>query len=150
MSANYLSAETNQNDLVRHARVTDKNCDPWSGCHVSKESFCAGLLGETNYLYGEPRRLSSHTLAFFHTSSLPAATPTLAVDLRSPGSHAFKPQAFIAPVSDDVTENVFVWANWLNVKKQYRGGRKLHNFRVILFARDPRNPSCDQTKQPPP
>jgi hypothetical protein len=146
MRANYLSAESNQNDVVRYIHVTNKSCDPWSGCHVSRKSLCASLLDETNYLFNSADRISDQTLALFHTTTLPANTPSLKVDFRSPSSSTLKPQAFIAPVADDVTENVLVWGNWLNVKKEYRRGRSLRNFRVILYVRAPVDPPCDQTK----
>jgi hypothetical protein len=149
ISANYLSAETNQNDLVRYTRIKDKKCDPYSGCHLSKETYCAPLLGESGYLFGSPRPMADPTLTLFHSSSLPLPTPSLAIDLNSPSRKSLKPQAFIAPVADTEVENIVVWANWLNVKKEYRARHKLSNFRVTLFARDPRKPSCDQTKDPP-
>ena len=149
MEANYLSAQSNQNDLVRYTRVQDENCDPWSGCHTTRETFCANIAGESGYLFGEPRRLADPTLAFFHTVREPFETPTLAVDFRAPGPRAHKPQAFITSAFDDQVDNVVVWANWVNVKKDYRSGRNLGNFRVMLFARDPFTPECDQTKEPP-
>jgi hypothetical protein len=150
INAYYLSAESNQNDLVRYTRIKSKNCDPYSGCHVSKETFCASLAGEGGYLFGVPRAMADPTLALFHTSRLPVETPSLAVDFRSPQRSALKPQAFIAPVADGVVENVSVWANWLGVKKEYRRGHGLKSFRLILFARDPFTPKCDQTKEPAP
>jgi hypothetical protein len=150
MCANYLSAQSNQNDLVRYVYVSDKNCDPWSGCHTSRKSFCAFLLNESGYLFGSPERIASQTLALFHTTPLPANTPSLKVDFRSPPSNSFKPQAFIAPVADDVTENVLLWGNWLNVKREYRSGRSLRNFRLTLYARAPVDPPCDVTKQTTP
>jgi len=147
MAANYLSAASNQNDLVRYTRIQSKNCDPWTGCHTSRGTFCADLLNESGYLYPTSHRLGGPTLSLFHTQPVPAATPTLAVDFLSP--HGFKPQAFIAPVSDDVTPNVLVWANWLKVKDKYRSRHKLSSFHVVLTARDPDKPACDQTKVPP-
>jgi hypothetical protein len=150
MTANYFSAQSNQNDLVRYIYISDKNCDPWSGCHTSRKSFCAFLANVTGYLYGSPQRIASQTLALFHTTPLPAATPSLKVDFRSPPSNSFKPQAFVAPAQDDVTENVLVWANWLNVKKEYRRGKNLRSFRLTLYARAPVDPPCDETKQPSP
>jgi len=149
MGANYISAESNQNDLVRYVRVTDKNCDPYSGCHVRHESFCANLLNESGYLFGTPRRLGDRTVALFHTLRVPVETPTLAVDFRHPSPHATKPQAFITPVLDGAVDNIQVWGNWLNVKKEYRSRRNLGNFRVVLYTRDPYTPNCDQTKEPP-
>jgi len=146
MSANYLSAESNQNDLVRYDHITSKSCDPWSGCHISTKSVCFDLQSVTNYLYADPDRIADETLAFFHTTKLPADTPTMKVDFLSPGAAAYKAQAFVAPVADDVTENVQLWGNWLNVKKEYRRGKKLANYHLILYVRDPSDPPCDQNK----
>jgi hypothetical protein len=150
MSSNYLSAESNQNDLVRYVFISDRNCDPYSGCHTSRKSLCAYLDNETGYLFGNPRRIASQTLAFFHTTPLPVSTPSIKVDFRSPPSSAMKPQAFITPVADDMAENVLLWGNWVNVKKSYKAGRNLGNFRMILYVRAPVDPPCDVTKEPTP
>ncbi len=149
MGANYLSASSNQNDMVRYRRVTDKVCDPYTGCHISRESFCAYLENETDYLFGTSRRLGGATLALHHTMRLPYETPTLAVDFRSPRHHFIKPQGFVAPVFDDQTANVLIWGNWVSVKKDYRHGHKVGKFHFVLNARDPRKPPCDQVKEPP-
>ncbi len=149
MGANYLSASSNQNDMVRYRRVTDKACDPYTGCHISRESFCAYLENEIDYLFGTSRRLGDATVSLHHTTRLPYETPTLAVDFRSPRPHFIKPQGFIAPAFDDQVANVLIWGNWVSVKKDYRHGRKVGKFHFVLNVRDPRKPNCDQVKEPP-
>jgi len=150
MDTNFISPETNQNTRVRYIRVKDTTCDPYTGCHVSKGSFCADLDNIVGYLFGTPRLLGNNTLALLHTNDLPQNTPTLAIDFHAPPHHHVKPQAYVVPTNDPSDPNVTVWGNWVDVHKSYRDGQKVVRVRVVLNARDPNKPNCDQTKEPTP
>jgi hypothetical protein len=145
MQANYTSPEVYQNDRIRYTRIKDKNCGPLgTDCFITTESFCADVENVVGYLYGNPHRLAGKTLAFVHTSLLPQNSPTLAVDFRAPGS--ITPQAYVVPAENPANANVTVWGNWLNVRRNYKEGKRFVNVRVVLIARDPHRPSCDRVK----
>lgn len=148
MRANFTSPETNQNTRLRHIRIKDRTCPVVSDCVTTKEAFCADLAGVTGYLLTKPRRLADPSVQLLHTNALPQNTPTLQIDFRTPPHGRVKPQAWIEPTDDPSVPNVTAWGNWVKARKSYNAGKAVTRVRVVLIARDPRNPRCDQLRAP--
>jgi hypothetical protein len=146
MLANYLSAETNDNDLVRYQKVVDKFC-VGSSCTVKKHSYCVALTNATGFIINNPRPLAEKTASLFHTQTAPRNTPSLHVSFRSPAKRQIKLQGSVVQSADPSDQNVQLWGNWVDVKRHYNGGQKIGNFRFTLKAEAPRSPNCDRTQQ---
>lgn len=146
IEANFTSPATNQNSRLRYVRIKDKTCPIVSDCVKAKEAFCADLDNVTGYLFGKSRLFADKTLQLLHTNSLPQNTPTLEIDFRTPSHRRAKPQAFIEATTDPSEPNVVAWGNWVRAHKTYKAGSTLTRVRVILVAREPHNPRCDQMR----
>jgi hypothetical protein len=146
MRANFTSPQTNQNTRLRHIRIKDKTCPVVSDCVTTKEAFCADLAGVTGYLLTKPRLLADKSVQLLHTNAVPQNTPTLEIDFRSPPHGRVKPQAWIEPTDDPSEPNVTAWGNWVKARKTYHAGKTVTRVRVVLLARDPHNPRCDQLR----
>ena len=145
LAASFLGPGVHTNDLARYVKNLRLDCD-FLDCDVEKISFCAPLVNQTGYVIDDPKRLDDRRLSLFHSSDAPAATPTLALELRSPSPHNLRPQGFVTASSDPAEMNVAFWADWVEVDGRYGAGRKLASFRFTLAAEPPRTPGCDRTQ----
>jgi hypothetical protein len=150
MRANFTSAQSNQNTRLRYIRIKDRICPVISDCVTTKESFCADLDNVTGYLFGKPRRLGDPSVQLLHTNAVPQNTPSLQIEFHSPPHGRVKPQAWIEPTDDPTEPNVAAWGNWVKARRFYREGRPVTRVRVVLKARDPSNPHCDELRRPTP
>ena len=145
MAANYLSPTVQENDLARFIRITNRTCF-FYGCVVTKKSLCESLVNTNGYLVDTPRDLGNPSILLVHTQPLPANTPTLHVQFRSPPHGDIKTQGFVNESSDPTDQNVSVWGDWVTAKDQYRNRRKIGKFRYTLSVSPPQAVSCDDTK----
>jgi hypothetical protein len=143
LAASFLGPGVHTNDLTRYVKDLRFECD-FLDCDVDKVTFCAPLVNQTGNVIDNPKRLDDRVLSLFHTSSAPAATPSLELELRSPHPHKLKPQGFVTESSDPAAQNVAFWADWVEVDGRYGDGRTLASFKFALEAEPPRDPSCDR------
>ena len=146
LQSRYLSAAAHWNDLVRYTKSTDLDCDSFGDCDFERISLCAPLENTTGYVVDDPRRLRDRDIELFHTTSLPGPTPTLAVSMQSPNPHAVKPQGFVTASADPEAVNVALWADWTDVRREHRAGRRVGRFVFNLVATAPRTPGCDRVQ----
>jgi hypothetical protein len=139
----YLSPAQQLSDLTRYVKDVELDCDLFD-CDFDKEWFCAALENETGPVLDAPKRLEGRDLELVHTTDAPAPTPTLSVELRGPHYHQFKPQGAVAASSDPLVRNVSFWADWVEVRRQYPGGKRVGTFRFALEALPPEPRSCDR------
>ena len=92
----------------------------------------------------KPKRLEGRKLDLLHTTSTPAATPSLTIELRAPNPHQFKPQGQATASSDPLARNVSFWADWVDVRHKNRSGQRVGTFRLALEARAPESRGCDR------
>jgi hypothetical protein len=147
MQANYLSPETNDNDLVRYQKVVEKVCIGFDCSVTKKHSYCVAITNGMGYVINNPRQLADRDVSFFHTQTTPRNTPTLQVSFRSPAKRSMKLQGFVSQTSDPSEPNVQLWGNWMGVRGHYNGGQKIGNFRYTLKAEAPRLPNCDRVQE---
>jgi hypothetical protein len=146
IASRYVSPANHLSDLARYVKAIDLDCDTFGDCDFDRRSFCAPLENTTGYVIDSPNRLRDREVQLFHTTSLPAATPTIVVEMFSPSPGDVKPQGFVTASADPNARNVSFWADWSDVKREYRAGKKLASFRFALEAREPRQPGCDRTQ----
>lgn len=139
----YLSPSQQLSDSTRYVKRLELDCDVFD-CDVEKEWFCADLANTTGPVLTNPRRLEARELQLVHTSDTPAATPTLSLEARSPAFHRLKPQGAVTASSDPLARNVSFWADWVEVKHQYRAGRTVGKWHFALEALQPGQRSCDR------
>lgn len=151
MVSNFTSTNQHANDLVKYVKINEKNCAGIYGCVTDRESFCVTLTNAVpGLLINAPRRLGDERMFFAHSTNLPAATPTLAVVHYSPNKGRIKPQGTYVPTDDPTAENVEVFGNWVDAKKEYKAGKKILKLRVALEATPPKNLNCDSIQEPQP
>jgi hypothetical protein len=143
MIANFISAQTNQNNRIRLVKLDSRICDPYTGCHSSKSSLCADLANTNQYVFGKPRLLADDALVLLHTNQSPYNTPTLAINFHSPIHSQLRAQGHLTTTDDPTVPNVTVWGNWVGAHKRYKSRRSVGRFRYTLEARDPNDPHCD-------
>jgi hypothetical protein len=146
MQSNYLSAGQHENDLARYVKGLEVDCDFFGDCDVDRISQCAPLANVTGYVIDQPKRLRDRQVQLFHTSSSPAATPSLYVEMYAPSPRAVRAQGFVTLSADPAERNVALWANWTDAKRQHKSGKKVGTFAFALEAEEPRNPGCDRTQ----
>jgi len=146
LATSYLSPAQHLSDLTRYVKAIDLDCDAFGDCEFDRISFCAPLENTTGYVIDSPNRLHDPTLALFHTTNAPAASPTLELELSAPRPADVKPQGFVSESDDPAVRNVSFWADWVDVKRDQRAGRKVGTFRFTLEAKPPRRPSCDRNQ----
>jgi hypothetical protein len=146
LQSRFLSAAEHQNDLARYTKSTDVDCDTFGGCDFERVSLCAPLANVTGYVIDDPNRLRDRDIELFHTSTLPDATPTLAISMRAPSPNAVKPQGFVVQSDDPEARNVALWADWVKVRREHRTGKRVGRFAFDLVASAPRVPGCDRTQ----
>jgi hypothetical protein len=139
----YLSAAQQLSDSTRYVKRVELDCDVFD-CDLEKDWFCADLANETGPVLDNPRRLEGRELQLVHTSDAPAPTPTLSLETRSPRFHRLKPQGAVTASSDPLARNVSFWANWVDVKREYRAGRTVGKWNFALEALPPERRSCDR------
>jgi hypothetical protein len=146
LQSRFLSAAAHQNDLARYTKSTDVDCDFFGDCEFERISLCAPLANVTGYVIDDPNRLRDRDVELFHTSTLPDATPTLAVSLRAPRPRAVKPQGFVTQSAEPDARNVALWADWADVRREHRSGKRVGRFAFTLEASTPRVPGCDRVQ----
>jgi hypothetical protein len=145
LQSSFLSPAAHWNDLVRYTKSTDLDCDGLD-CDFERVSLCAPLANVTGYVIDDPNRLRDRDIELFHTSPVPDPTPTLAISMQSPGPGAVKPQGFVVESDDPEERNVALWADWVEVKREHRSGKRVGRFAFTLEASAPRVPGCDRTQ----
>lgn len=146
LSSRYLSPANHLSDLARYVKAIDLDCDLFGDCDFDRRSFCAPLENATGYVIDSPNRLHDREVQLVHTTSGPAPTPTLVVEMFAPSPSNVKPQGFVTASADPDARNVSFWTDWSGSKREYRAGKKLGRFRFALEAREPREPGCDRTQ----
>jgi hypothetical protein len=146
LRSSYVSPAAHSSDLVRYVRRLELDCDPFDDCDVDRITFCVPLANETGYVIDDPKRLHHRDLELFHTSTLPDATPTLAVVMRTPSPGSVRPQGFVTASADPAARNVALWADWVESKREYRAGRTVGRVSLALEASPPRVPGCNRTQ----
>jgi len=144
LQSRYLSPAAHLNDLTRYTKGTDLDCDVFGDCDFDRTSFCAALENTTGYVIDSPNRLRDRDVELFHTSNVPGATPSLAIEMFAPHPRAVKPQGFVTQSADPGAMNVAFWADWADVKREHHVGKTVGSFSFALEATPPRNPSCDR------
>jgi len=143
MAGNYLSAETNDNDILRFSRVTSHTC-VLDYCNRTTKSFCYHLVNQDSLiLTNKPPQLGGRAIWFVNDGATNSNTPTLAVKFMTPSSGQIHPQGLESATADPTAENVSVWGNWHSVKGTYRNKKKVASVRCILEALSPQPLSCD-------
>lgn len=143
MASNYLSPETNENDIARFVKVTSHTC-VLQYCSTTKKSFCYALTNADELVVtnGTPG-LGGNTMSLVNDGLSGTNTPTLAVKFLSPGPGSFKPQGTTSASLDPTAQNVSYWGNWRSVKDTYRVKKKVIKLRYRLQASPPGALSCD-------
>jgi hypothetical protein len=143
MASNYLSPETNEDDIVRFVKVTSHTC-VLEYCETTRKSFCYALTDEDRFVItnGTPG-LGGNTIWLMNDGTVNTNSPTLAIKFMSPGLGVIKPQAVVNASSDPTAENVSYWGNWRSVKETYRAKKKVTKVRYMLEVGSPGTLSCD-------
>ena len=144
LDSRFISSSNQLNDIARYTKNIDLDCDPF--CDLDRIRVCAPLTNTTGYLFDSPNRLADHLLELFHSTDAPEATPTLDVAMFSPGFNRVKPQGFVMQSSDPEALNVAVWADWVDVDKQYNANKTVGSFNFVIEAQKPSDPGCDRTE----
>jgi hypothetical protein len=143
MAANYLSADTQENDQARYVKVTEEVCVDFI-CFTKKKSFCDDLVNQDGFIVDSPTGLGGGVLYLVHTQPVPHDTPTLQVKFATPSAGRMKAQGFVNASADPAAQNVSLWANWRDTKPSYRSGKKIGKFHYSLQVVPPSTFSCDQ------
>jgi hypothetical protein len=143
MAANYLSADTQENDQARYVRITEKVCVSFF-CVTKKKSFCDDLVDQDGFIVDPPANLRGGELYLVHTQPVPQNTPTLQVKFIAPSGLGMKAQGFVNASADPTAQNVNLWANWTGAKASYREGRRITKFHYSLQVVPPTAFSCNQ------
>jgi hypothetical protein len=149
LQSNYLSPMQHLSDLARYVKAIDVDCNFFGDCSLDRTSQCAPLQNQTGYVIDAPKRLRDREIQLFHTSDLPGETPSLIVEMYAPSPRAVKPQGYVTASADPLERNVALWADWVDVKREHKDGKKVGWFAFALEAEAPRNPGCDRTQEPP-
>ena len=78
-----------------------------------------------------------------HTDSLPANTPTVLIHYRKPRPNRIRVQGIVTPTDSTETDNVELWGNWVQAKKQYKKGHTIYHFDYTLEADPPGPKPCN-------
>lgn len=143
MASNYVSPETNENDVARFVKVTSHMCE-LEYCQTVRKSFCYALSNADGLVItNKAQGLGGNTIWLMNDGASSNSTPTLAVKFMNPSSGQIKPQGFLTASSDPTAENVSFWGNWYNVKGTYRAKKKISKVRYMLEVSTPTQLSCD-------
>ena len=143
MASNYLSPDTNENDVVRFEKVTSQTC-VLGYCDTVQKSFCYGLANQDSLVVtNRPPQLGGSRISLVNTGSSSNNTPTLQVRLMAPPPSHLRPQGVEFATADPTAENVSYWGNLTGVKGTYRAKKKVVKMRYMLQVSSPGTLSCD-------
>jgi hypothetical protein len=143
MASNYLSPETNENDVARFVKVTSHMCE-LEFCQTTRKSFCYALTNaDSLVITNKPPGLGGNTIWLMNNGLANSTAPTLAVKFMNPSSGQLRPQGLESASSDPTAENVSFWGNWRDVNGTYRAKKKVTKVRYMLEVSTPEALSCD-------
>jgi len=143
MASNYLSPETNENDVARFAKVTGEVC-VLEYCSTTTKSFCCDLANQDSLvLTNKPPQLGGRSIWLMNNGVANMNAPTLQVRFIMPASRQIRPQGVESVTADPTAENVSYWGNWHYAKGTYRSGNKVAKMRYLLEVIPPGALSCD-------
>jgi hypothetical protein len=144
LDTRFVSAGNHLSDTARYTKNVDVDCDFFGDCDLDKIRVCSELENVTGYLFDDPNTLDDRHVELFHSTDAPAETPTLDVVMFSPSPSDVKPQGFVTASADPEALNASLWADWVEVNKDYDVGKTVGSFNFVIEAQDPDEPGCDR------
>lgn len=142
MASNYLSADTNENDVARFVKVTSQTC-VLGYCRTVRKAFCYAVTNQDSLVVtSHPPKLGGNRISLVNTGAA-TNTPTLEVRFMAPGPGHIRPQGVESATADPTAENVSYWGNWAGAKGTYRAKQRVAKMRYILQVIPPGSLSCD-------
>jgi hypothetical protein len=143
MASNYLSPDTNENDVARFEKVTSQTC-VLGYCDTVQKSFCYGLADQDSLVVtNRPPKLGGSRISLVNTGSSSNNTPTLQVRFMAPPPSHLKPQGVEFATTDPTVENVDYWGSMAVGQGMYRAKKRVAKVRCMLEVSPPGALSCD-------